>query len=104
MYQDKRKRRWWILPVILLAAVICVSAFVLLGKRSGEEMRAEGAAAIEAALRRSAVQCYVVEGVYPPDFEYLQENYGLQVNTDDYYVVYEAFASNIPPTIHVLEK
>ena len=45
-----------------------------------------------------------VEGVYPPDFEYLQENYGLQVNTDDYYVVYEAFASNIPPTIHVLEK
>ena len=34
----------------------------------------------------------------------LSEKYGLQVNTDNYYVVYEAFASNVPPTINVIEK
>ena len=58
----------------------------------------------EEAVRRSALQCYVVEGVYPPDLAYLQDHYGLQVNTDNYYVVYEAFASNVPPTINVIEK
>ena len=60
--------------------------------------------AIRDAIRRSALQCYVVEGVYPPDLAYLQDHYGLQVNTDNYYVVYEAFASNVPPTINVIEK
>ena len=55
-------------------------------------------------MRRSALQCYVVEGVYPPDLAYLEDNYGLQVNTEDYYVTYEAFSSNLPPTIRVMRK
>ena len=37
-------------------------------------------------------------------YEYLEENYGLQVNTRDFYVTYEAFASNLPPTIRVTAK
>ena len=35
---------------------------------------------------------------------YLQDNYGLQVNTDDFYIHYEAFAPNLPPTIKVTAK
>ena len=36
-----------------------------------------------------------------PDTFYLEENYGLQVNKKDFYVTYEAFASNLPPTVRV---
>ena len=54
--------------------------------------------------RRSALQCYAVEGVYPPNLQYLEDNYGLQVNTKDYYVSYEAFASNLPPTVKVVNR
>ncbi len=50
------------------------------------------------------MQCYVVEGVYPPDLQYLENNYGLRVNTEDYYVVYDCFASNLPPTIRVIAR
>ena len=32
---------------------------------------------------------------------YLEDNYGLQINKDDYYVTYEAFAENLPPTVKV---
>ena len=37
--------------------------------------------------------------MYPPSLAYLTENYGLQVNTEDFYVTYDAFASNLPPTV-----
>ena len=35
------------------------------------------------------------------DLAYLQENYGLSVNTRDFYIHYDAFASNLPPDVRV---
>ena len=64
----------------------------------------EKAAAIREAVETSARQCYVVEGVYPPDLHYLEENYGLQINTAEFYVVYDIYASNMPPTVKVVAK
>ena len=46
----------------------------------------------------------MVEGVYPPDLHYLEENYGLQINTAEFYVVYDIYASNMPPTVKVVAK
>ena len=103
MYQDRvsHKQRN-ILLIVLCALVLACGYFVFSG--SGKDLDEETVTAIRDAIRRSALQCYVVEGVYPPDLAYLQDHYGLQVNTDNYYVVYEAFASNVPPTINVIEK
>ena len=103
MYQDRvsHKQRN-ILLIVLCALVLACWYFALSG--SGKDLDEETVTAIRDAIRRSALQCYVVEGVYPPDLAYLQDHYGLQVNTDNYYVVYEAFASNVPPTINVIEK
>ncbi|MBO5517006.1 MAG: hypothetical protein J6A42_02850 [Firmicutes bacterium] len=103
MYQDRvsHKQRN-ILLIVLCALVLACGYFAFSG--SGKDLDEETVTAIRDAIRRSALQCYVVEGVYPPDLAYLQDHYGLQVNTDNYYVVYEAFASNVPPTINVIEK
>ena len=103
MYQDRisHKQRN-ILLIVLCALVLACGYFAFSG--SGKALDEETVTAIRDAIRRSALQCYVVEGVYPPDLAYLQDHYGLQVNTDNYYVVYEAFASNVPPTINVIEK
>lgn len=103
MYQDRvsHKQRN-ILLIVLCAFVLACGYFAFSG--SGKDLDEETVTAIRDAIRRSALQCYVVEGVYPPDLAYLQDHYGLQVNTDNYYVVYEAFASNVPPTINVIEK
>ena len=103
MYSDKVKTRVGvvILAVAILAVILLVYA---MAGDSGKDLGEESAAAIQEAVQRSALQCYVVEGVYPPDLEYLQNNYGLQVNTEDFYVTYEAFASNLPPTVRVVVR
>jgi hypothetical protein len=104
MYSDRKTNRIApILAIVLVFLLLCVLLFLVLGS-SGKDLEEDGAMAIQDAVRRHALQCYVVEGVYPPDLAYLEENYGLQVNTRDYYVVYDAFASNIPPTIRVIKK
>ncbi|MBR1455742.1 MAG: hypothetical protein IJ594_01110 [Oscillospiraceae bacterium] len=104
MYSDvqngKRSRLIWL---GFLLAILLLLFFALRGK-PGRDLSEESAAAIQAAVQRSARQCYVVEGVYPPNLEYLEENYGLQINTEDFYVSYEAFASNLPPNVRVTSK
>ena len=104
MYTDKkRKAGLWVLLVLLALAVVLGLAVWATNVQS-RDLRDEGAKAIQEAIQRSALQCYVVEGVYPPNLAYLQDHYGLSVNTRDYYVTYDAFASNLPPTVRVVEK
>ena len=104
MYSDatsKRRSRllWLAVLLVLVLLVLCTDMW-----KPGRDLSEESAAAIQEAVQRTARQCYVVEGVYPPSLSYLEENYGLQVNTEDFYVTYEAFASNLPPTVHVIAK
>lgn len=104
MYSDAvKKRSRWIVPIVVLV-LIAAALIVRFARGSARDVSEEGAEAIRAAVERSALQCYVVEGVYPPSLAYLEENYGLEVNTADYYVTYDAFASNLPPTVKVLAK
>lgn len=103
MYSDAVKKRgavkWIALALLILLAIV-----LLLVWKPGRDLGDESAAAIREAIRRSALQCYAVEGVYPPNLEYLEDNYGLEVNTEDFYVTYDAFASNLPPTVRVTSK
>lgn len=62
----------------------------------------EGAETLRSAIRRSCVQCYAIEGRYPPSVEYLEEQYGIQIDRERYNVFYNGFASNIMPEITVI--
>ena len=53
---------------------------------------------------RAAVACYAVEGAYPPDIDYLIENYRVHVDKTRYTVMYEYYGSNLKPSITVLEN
>lgn len=104
MFSDKavKSRAWlWIvLALLLLAAAV----FGFIESARSDDNLANAAAAIRRTVESTARQCYVIEGVYPPDLEYLEQNYGLQINTEDFYVRYEIYASNQPPTVKVVEK
>lgn len=59
---------------------------------------------LQKALKRAAIQCYAIEGMYPPDVKYLEDHYGLVINHKRYIVHYEVFAANIMPDMTVFEK
>lgn len=104
MYSDKEKKRLPAVLFVLLAVLAAAFVWYFASHVSARDLSEEGASAIGDAIRRSALQCYAVEGIYPPTLEYLEENYGLQVNTRDYYIRYDIFASNIAPEITVTGK
>lgn len=56
------------------------------------------------SVKRTAVECYSVEGFYSGDISYLEEEYDLSYDHDRYFVFYDAFSSNIMPNIEVYEK
>ena len=64
----------------------------------------EGLEVLSQAIMKSAVQCYTLEGFYPPNIQYLEDNYGLLVNHDKYFISYRVFASNIMPEVDVFPK
>ena len=91
--------------LVLPVAVIVVALYfftALSNLKSGRDD--QGRRQLEEALRRSAVACYAAEGIYPPDLTYMEEHYGLQIDTDRYTVYYDVFASNLMPDITVLEN
>ena len=92
----------FIVQIALLALIIVL---VLAGVRSVKnQSAAEGLGITEKAIHRAVVQCYAIEGAYPPNLEYIEENYGVQIDRDKYFVYYEAYAQNIMPDLIVREK
>ena len=82
-----------------------IGAFCIGGIHSAEEKQQEEALRIaEESILRGAVSCYALEGFYPPDYEYLKENYAIRVDEEKYTVFYSVFASNMMPDITVVEK
>ena len=104
MYSDRKSSGSILKHVILCFVLVAVIVAAVGSLRPEQEISENSCAAIRAAIERSALQCYAVEGIYPPDLKYLEENYGLQINRKEYYVTYEVYASNQPPTVHVSGK
>ena len=82
-----------------------VAAFCMIGLQSADnKQRQEGLRIAEESILRGAVRCYAQEGMYPPDYEYLKDNYGIRVDEEKFTVFYTVFASNMMPDVTVIEK
>lgn len=79
------------------AGLFLHGAAVFLKRNDDEEMRT-----LQQAVSRACVQCYAIEGRYPPSVEYLEEEYGIQIDQEKYAVFYSGFASNVMPEITVV--
>ena len=85
-----------------LAAVILIAAVLAWAGAGAKDSMAEQTGSIRDAVYARALQCYVIEGAYPESLDYLVENYGLAVNTEDYRIIYIPYAENLPPEIKVI--
>lgn len=86
-----------------LAACLALICFVTMLFRLDAGQEEEHRRQLEETLRLSAVSCYASEGIYPPTLAYLQEHYGVTVDTGRYAVFYDIFAENIMPEITVVK-
>ncbi|MDO5415610.1 MAG: hypothetical protein Q4F29_00275 [Lachnospiraceae bacterium] len=86
----------------ILAFVLAAGIFLKGSLSFYEKACLEGEKTLKEAIARASVQCYAIEGRYPPDVEYLEEHYGIQIDRERYHVFYEGFASNIMPDITVI--
>ena len=104
MYRDGKRKTWISVLIGLVLVGVLFGVLTVTRRNAGRDVDEESITAIRKAVEQSALQCYVVEGAYPPSLSYLQENYGLTVNTKDYLIVYTPFAENLPPDVRVLER
>lgn len=89
--------------LLIIVIVIFTQSFIGVSRFDGSSEN-ERIEALETAVTKAAVQCYAIEGSYPPDIDYLAEHYGLVLNKDAYFYHYETLASNILPIIAVYKK
>ena len=90
------------LAAMILAAVILIAAVLVWAGISSRNSMANQTESIRDTIMSRALQCYVIEGAYPESLDYLKENYGLAVNTEDYRIVYIPYAENLPPEVKVI--
>lgn len=86
-----------------LFALIVIWLLVSLGNAE-EASEKNRTAALKKSVMNGAALCYSIEGEYPRELEYLEENYGVSINRKLYIVHYEYFGANICPTVTVIEK
>lgn len=99
--QTKRALPFWALPIAILAltlALLIPGFYSVAGRTDGRQTQV-----LEDALRRASIQCYAIEGRYPPSVQYLEDHYGVLVDHERYAVFYDGFASNLMPDITVID-
>ena len=105
MIRVERKRKpirpfWgYLVSVVLMGSLLYL---LLIGTQSlAAKTDSEQLQVLDQAIRRATIQCYAIEGRYPPSVEYLEEHYGLSIDREKYYVFYDGWASNIMPDITI---
>ncbi len=91
-----------ILICVLLALLIAAALFLL--HSLSREVDQDRQQMLEDTIRNYAVQCYALEGAYPETLRYLEDNYTLELNRDQFVYHYRFIGSNMMPEISVFEK
>ena len=91
-----------LMMTLAVFAVLFVGVYLLVNRVGSASGNAE-TELVRDAVRSAVLTCYAVEGAYPANIDYLKEHYGLAYNEDAYMVMYDSFATNIMPTIRVVE-
>lgn len=91
---------WLPIVVFLLLLVLFLDGI----ENMSEATAAKQEESLKTALSRSIAQCYAVEGIYPPDLDYLRVHYGLTYDEEQFLVDYVSYGSNLRPEVTVLPR
>ena len=75
-----------ITPILLLTIILAYMFFNFQGLSSFlATSDSDNIESIRKSIENAAVQCYALEGHYPPSIDYLKENYSIITNLKDTY-------------------
>ena len=102
----KKQRSFVVLKLILIMVVLVAAIFCLQKAtvKMNAGQRAESLKQLDQSIRKATMTCYATEGVYPPTIEYLEKNYGIQIDRSKFTVFYSVLAKNMMPDITVMEN
>lgn len=91
-----------ILITLLISSMVIysITAIIVFNNHTAEKQTED----IAKVIQKAAIQCYALEGSYPPDIYYIADNYGVIIEEDLYIYHYEVYGSNIMPHIQVFYK
>jgi len=98
--RQRALRRVLVLLVVFAVFVGCWFAYGAMD----QELQGQSELSIRNTILNSAKQCCAIEGSYPSSLGYLEENYGLVLNHDNYVITYESFAANVMPSVVVVAR
>lgn len=101
----QEKKAFFGVQIVLLVIIAVVIAFSMIGIEAlWDKTDQAQPERIKEAIEKACIQCYALEGSYPPDLDYLKENYGVLLDHNQYFYYYEIFASNMMSVVEVYEK
>ncbi len=89
---------------VLVAAVIVLMLCVILFSRLDLDMNRQAIESLRQNVTEACVQCYAIEGTYPSDIGYLEQNYGIRYDGARYAVSLEAGRGNELPAVQISLK
>ncbi|MGN1022254.1 MAG: hypothetical protein ACI4OJ_02045 [Lachnospiraceae bacterium] len=104
VYRGSSRRGGIRLLLLPLLAVLFVVLLSFGADRIRAGTRSAQKEALEAALARDITACYALEGIYPPNVQYLKDHYGLVYDEDLFSIGYQVEGENLRPTATVVEK
>jgi hypothetical protein len=102
VFREKKSVSGVKLFIYVIAAIAALILIWYAASSLGSSQGAESEKIAKEAIVRAAVQCYSLEGRYPPSLEYLEANYGLTLDRTKYVYYYQSIlGSNAMPDIQM---
>ena len=102
---DSQRKKRRARAIVACVVCVCLLALAVIGiNHIRLSSREQGAAAIRRSIMDAAIRCCAIEGSYPLSLSHLENSYGLRINHKDYIITYEAYASNMAPSVVVVPR
>ncbi len=92
----------FILLAGILVTLLWVWLFTAVAGNLSRNTKSEQRLALENAMEHAISSCYALEGMYPPNLNYMKNYYGLTYDEELFYVSYRPIASNIRPEYFII--
>ena len=94
----------FMLLLALSLMLFWIFLFFAMAGNLGASTRKDQALFLRNALEHAITSCYALEGLYPPDLQYMKDHYGLTYDESLFHVSYQPVAANIRPEYFILEQ